>query len=167
MRKESMSNNIIDIMLALARNEGLLRLIVNNDDEPMKTPVELTTKQLINPKDYHAKILPLPFDVDATEDEGTFLRVYYNDGELNENEVISESQIHIDIICAKSLWLINDGNKSLIRPYEIMGRVMDMLGRRSVNPTIKLHFNSYQHLYINSKYDAIRLYCEYMSIETW
>ena len=161
-----MSNNIIDIMFTLIKNDGLLRLIVNNDDEPMSKPVNLSVKELINPKSNNSKILPLPFNENATKDEGTFIRVYYNDGELNENEVIADSQIHIDIICAKSLWLINDGNKSLIRPYEIMGRVMDMLGRRSVSPTIKLHFNTYQHLYINSKYDAIRLYCEYMSIET-
>ena len=166
MRTESMSNNIIDIILSLAKNDGLLRLIVNNDDEPMKKPVKLSVKDLIYPRNCNAKILPLPFDVNATEDESSFIRVYYNDGELNENEVIADSQIHIDIICAKSLWLINDGDKSLIRPYEIMSRVMDMLGRRSVNTKIKLHFNSYQHLYINSKYDAIRLYCEYMSIET-
>lgn len=166
MRPQSMSKNIINIMTQLAKNEGLVRLVVNNDSEPLLTPVNISLKDLINPNSPESKFMPLPFDVDATTTEGTFLRVYYNNGELNENEVISESQIHIDIICAKSLWLINDGDTSLIRPYEIMSRVMDLVGRNSINSTIRLEINGYQHLYINKKYDAIRIYCEYMSIET-
>lgn len=166
MRAQSMSNNIVNIMHLLSKNEGLLRLIVNNSNEPMVTPVNLKTKDLINPKSPDAKILPLPFDLDAKINEGTFLRVYYNDGELDD-EVLSNSQIHIDIICAKSLWLINDGGKSLIRPYEIMSRVIDVLGKRSANSTIRLQINGYQHLYINSKFDSIRIYCEYSDIETW
>ena len=166
MRAESMSKNIINIMQQLSKNEGLVRLLANNISEPFSKPPSIKPKDLLNPKSQNSKILPLPFDMEATTDEGTFIRVYYNDGSLNENETISESQIHIDIICAKSLWLINDGNNSLIRPYEIMSRVMDVLGRRSTNNTIKLNFKDYQHLYINSKFDAIRLYCEYMAIET-
>ena len=166
MRTESMSKNIINIIQQLAKNDGLVRLLVNNNSEPLSKVVSVNLKDLLNPKSRNSKILPLPFDIEATVEEGTFIRAYYNDGSLNENETISESQIHIDIICAKSLWLINDGEKSLIRPYEIMSRVMDSLGRRSTNNTIKLDFKDYQHLYINSKFDAIRLYCEYMAIET-
>lgn len=171
-----MSKNIVNIMLQLTKNEGLLRLLVNNDNTPFDTPVTIDVRKLINPSSPDSKILPTPFEVEATVSDSSFIRVYYNDGDFNENEVIAESQLHIDIIVARSLWLINDGvptqskpngdGNSLIRPYEIMGRVIDMLGKRSVNSTVRLKFEGYQHLYINPKFDAIRLYCNYMSVET-
>lgn len=165
IKMESMSKNIVDIMFQLIKNEGLVRLLVNNESSPLAKDVTIDKKKLINPSSVESKILPYPFDVEATISDGAFIRVYYNDGNFNDNEVIAESQIHIDIICARSLWLINDNDKSLIRPYEIMGRVIDMIGKRSLNSTIKLKFEGYQHLYINTQFDAIRLYCNYMSVE--
>lgn len=164
MKMETMSKNIIAVMMELSKNEGLARLLANNESNPFNTPVEDKTR-LINPNDTNAKIFPYPFDPEATVEDGSFIRVYYNDGDFDSIEVIAESQLHIDVIVAKSLWLINDGERSMIRPYEIMSRVLDMVGKRSLNSTIKLQFKGYQHLYINPKFDAIRLYAEYMSIE--
>lgn len=165
MKMESMSKNIVNIMTELAKNEGLARLLVNNVSNPFNTPV-LDKNRLIIPDATESKIYPYPFDIEATVKDGSFIRVYYNNGDFNDNEVIAESQLHIDIIVARSLWLINDGSRSMIRPYEIMGRVIDMVGKRSLNSTIKLKFEGYQHLYINPKFDAIRLYSTYMSIES-
>lgn len=165
MKMESMSRNIVNIMTELSKNEGLARLIVNNESNPFTKPVEDKSK-LIIPNADESKIFPYPFNIEATIKDGSFIRVYYNNGDFNENEIIAESQLHIDIIVARSLWLINDGEKSMIRPYEIMGRIFDMLGKRSLNSTIKLKFEGYQHLYINPKFDAIRLYSSYMSVET-
>jgi hypothetical protein len=165
MKMESMSNNIVNIMFELSKNEGLARLLVNNVDNPFETPVNNSTS-LITPNANESKIYPYPFDPEATVTDGSFIRVYYNDGEFSDNEAIAESQLHIDIIVAKSLWLINDGQKSLIRPYEIMGRVIDMVGKKSLNSTIKLKFEGYQHLAVNTKFDAIRLYSNYMSVES-
>ena len=164
MKLESMSSNIVNIMLELIKNEGLCRLLVSNDSTPFVTPVSDRTI-LINPTSDKAKIFPYPFDIDATTADICEIRVYYNTGKFNENETIAESQLLIDVICARSLWLISDNNRSLIRPYEIIGRIIDMLGRNSLNTTVKLNFESYQHLYINTKYDALRLYCNYMSVE--
>lgn len=165
MKMESMSKNIVNVMLELAKNEGLARLLVNNDVNPFLKPVN-DKSVLINNSSDDSKIFPYPFSPDATISDSSFIRVYYNDGDFNENEVIAESNLHIDIIVARSLWLINDGERSMIRAYEIMGRVIDMVGKRSINSTVKLKFEGYQHLYINPKFDAIRLYCNYMSIET-
>lgn len=165
MMMESMSKNIIAVMQELSKNEGLARLLVNDVSNPFVTPVP-NKSLLINPTSEYAKIFPYPFDVDATVEDGSFLRVYYNNGDFNENETIAESQIHIDIVVAKSLWLINDGARSMIRAYEIMGRIKELIGTRSNNSTIKLEIKSYQHLYINTKFDCMRLYCEYYSVET-
>lgn len=196
MKLESMSKNIVTIMKQLSINDGLARLLLYNIENPLDTgeydnlqdvkritgndisyyklnsnnkyylPSPDGSIKLINPTSKESKILPVPFDTEAVLEDGSFIRVYYNDGEFNENEVIAQSQLHIDIICARSLWLMHNNVDSLIRPYEIMGRVIDLLGSRSLNKTIRLKFEGYQHLYINTKFDAIRLYCNYMSVET-
>jgi hypothetical protein len=94
-----------------------------------------------------------------------FLRVYYSDGNFINNEVIASSQINIDIVCAKELWLIDDGMKSLVRPYAIMSRIKSMISKRSANPIIELNFERFQQLSVNDKFDAIRMFCRYKSVE--
>lgn len=165
MKLETMSKNIVEIMKALSKNEGLARLLSNNISNPFSIAVGDKSK-LIDMSSENAKIFPYPFDPDATLEDGSFVRVYYNDGEFNSNETIAESDLHIDVIVAKSLWLIDDGDRALIRPYEIIGRIIDTVGARAINSNIRLGFTSYQHLAVNGKFDAIRLYCEYMSIES-
>lgn len=167
MKMESMSSNIVNIMFELTKNEGLARLLVNDVSNPFDSTLPVIDRnKLIVPDSSISKIFPYPFDPEVTDEDGSFIRVYYNDGEFNSNETIAESQIHIDIIVSKSLWLVNDGERSLIRPYEIMGRVVDMVGRRGLSKTIKLKFDGWQHLYVNTKFDAIRLYGNYMSVES-
>ena len=167
MKLESMSKNIVGTMITLSRNEMLRRLICVNDN-----PYDLTKpipeyQEVINPSSEKARIHPYAFNAENSEEEvGVFVRVYYNDGDFNENEVIAESQLHVDIICHKDLWLINNGRESIIRPYDIAGRVIDLVGRRSIGTHSKLKFTGYQHLYINRKFECIRLYAEYMSVET-
>lgn len=167
MKLETMSKNIVSIMFTLAKNEMLGRLIVHDVSNPYDLSLSKpSVADLIKPDGISSKIFPYPFDPDATTLDGSFIRVYYNDGDFNDNEVIAESAIHIDIIVSKNLWLINNGDDSIIRPYDIAGRVVDLVGRRSIGNGVKIKFKGYQHLYINTKYDCIRLYSEYMSVET-
>lgn len=166
MRLESLSNNIVKIMQELSKNQALARLLMYNDINPFSTSLpDVDGTLLTNPKNPLCRIFPYPFDPEATIEDGSFIRVYYPNGQFNENEVISETQINIDIIVAKSLWLINDGQRPLIRPYEIMSRVTDMIGKRSAGATIQLQFTGWNHLAVNTKFDAIRLYSDYMSVE--
>lgn len=166
MKLETMSKNIVNIMFSLARNPMLGKLLTHDVKNPYDNNLAFPqVSDLIKPDASTAKIFPYPFDPDATTMDGSFIRVYYNDGDFNSNETIAESQLHIDIIVSKTLWLIDNGNESLIRPYDIAGRVVDLVGRRSINSTVKLNFTGYQHLYINTKFDCIRLYAQYMSVE--
>jgi hypothetical protein len=167
MKLETMSKNIVNIMKELSKNEGLARLLVNETSNPFDSNLPAIDKsKLIVPSSEYARIFPYPFDPEAQVDDSAFIRVYYNNGDFDSSEIIAESQLNIDIIVAKSLWLINDGQRPLIRPYEIMGRVIDMVGKRSLNSTIRLEFEGYQHLAVNGKFDAIRLYSNYFSVET-
>lgn len=167
VKLNTLSKNVVDIMTALSKNEGLARLLFHDVDNPFKSDLPvIDSAKLINQKSELCRIFPVPFDPEATIDDRSFIRVYYNQGEFNSNEVIQELYLHIDIIVAKSLWLCNDGSKPLIRPYEIMDRVVDLIGHRSANKNIRVKFDGWQHLAVNTKYDAIRLYSEYYSVET-
>jgi hypothetical protein len=157
---ELMSQNIVNMMNELIKNQGIARLISNDIPEPFTVNVANPSNLLMN------RIHPVPFDIEATTLDGTFLRIYYNQGTIGKQEIITESQVHIDIICSRNLWLIKDEvGRSGMRPYELAGRVVDMLGRNSNNSTIRLEFEGYQHLYINAKFDCIRLYANYDSVE--
>jgi hypothetical protein len=162
MRLDSLSKNIVNIMKSLANNEGLARLLLHNVPNPEYQTAPEQKNNIANPSSEYCRIFPYPFDPEAQIEDQCFIRVYYNDGEFNENEVISETRLHIDIICAKSLWLVQGGK---IRPYEIMALVTDMIGKRGLNTTIKLKFDCWQHLAVNTKFDCIRLYSEYWTVE--
>lgn len=182
---ETMSMNIVETMITLSKNEMLGKLLVNDVSTPYAD--ELKGKKLLIPDPKFLinqtlddpKISPYPFDEDGvTATSGSFIRVYYNDGQFNDNQTIAESELHIDIICSKDLWLINNDPfpenktiskadvKSIIRPYDIAGRVVDLVGKRSVGKHPKLKFKGFQHLYISKKFQCIRLYADYMSVET-
>lgn len=163
MRFDSLSKNVVNVMKTLSNNQGLLQLLVNDVDNPFdpNLPV-INPANVINPKHQLCRIKPYPFDVEATETNGSFIRVYYNYGDLDESEVISETTLHIDIVVAKELWLIKG---EMIRPYEIMARVIDMVGKRAVGNGIKLKMSGFQHLAVNTKFDAVRITSEYMTVE--
>jgi len=169
MKLQSMSTTIVAVLKQLAKNQGLARLLVNDISDPYSLPVnEEVMDALIDPSSQFARIFPYSFDAEATTKDGSFIRVYYNDGRFNSNETIAQSDLHIDIVVARSLWLVSDKSKdrSYVRPYEIAGLVVDNLGRNSIGSSVKLKFDGYQHIYVNTKFDAIRLYANYMSIET-
>src|SRR5690606_22990992 len=128
--------------------------------------VDKAKKNMIRPQHPDSKILPYPFDTEATVKEGSFVRVYINQGTFDEGETIMECDVLIDIVVAKSYWLINNGNDEMIRPYEIMDRVIDCVGRRTHRSDIRLKVEGFQHHYVNTKFDCIRLYCNRMSVET-
>jgi hypothetical protein len=163
MRMTQLSTHLVNVMQELIKNQGIAMLLANDTLTPFDTTVADPSKLLMT------RIHPVPFDIDATTTDGTFIRVYYNQGQLSGDENITEAQILIDIVCSKPLWLISEvinGNKtSLIRPYEIMDRVVDMLGKNSINSKIRLEFDGFQHLYINTKFDCVRLYANYWEIE--
>ena len=168
MSVNQMSKRVIDIMETLTKNKAIAQLLLNDDvDNPYPYRTDVTEAQMRGL--LMTKIFPYPFDVEVTTTDEAFIRVYYNDGEFNENETITESNIIIDIVVAKSLWLIRADDVlagkvvGRVRPYELFDRVVDMVGKRSARPLVK--FEGFQHLYINTKYEAFRLYATDFSVE--
>lgn len=168
MKINVMSKNIVNIMESLSNNGSIVRLLLIDKPNPYEAemPAGFTNNtQIVNQNSEFCRISPTPFNPNAEEEDKTFIRVYYNQGEF-DSELVSESSLHIDIIVAKSLWLIKgiDGKES-IRPYDIIDNVMDTIGRRAGNPLISVNFTGYQHLAVNTKFDAIRLYADYFKPE--
>ena len=155
VKLEYMSDVVVEIIKRLSSNEGLARLLINNTDNPLEqTVTDEQKKQLFTFNSDESKIYPFPFNPVAETEDGSFIRVYYNYGEFNENEVIVELDLYVDIVVAKSLWLMNNRGKSLIRPYEIAGRVIELIGRRGVGGrnNIGVRAKSIKHLEVNNKF---------------
>src|SRR5690606_2235206 len=122
--------------------------------------------QIVDQSSTFCRISPTPFNPEAEEEDKSMIRVYYNQGEF-DSEIITESSLFVDIIVAKSLWLIYDESykKQIIRPYEIMDCIIDTIGKKNGNPLVSVDFTGYQHLAVNTKFDAIRLYSEDFNTE--
>lgn len=163
MKIDTLSNTIVRVMTAISQNEGIRRMLIHDVSDPFNTSLpDVDASILINPAHEKCRIKPYPFDTDAQIANGSFIRVYYNDGRFDTSETILETTLHIDIVVAKELWLIKGGK---MRPYEIMDRIIDMIGSRAVGTNIKLNIDGFAHMAVNTKFDAIRLYSEYMSVE--
>jgi hypothetical protein len=150
---ELMSDNLTIILGELIKNQNIVKYLSYNVKNPLSQPdVTLPAKNLIE-----SKIHPYPFDPITTSEEVVEIRVYYPDGAIDDSKAVIETGVYIDIVCAKSLWLINDG-KSAVRPYMIMKELFQLFADRSVGTVGRLDFQGFEHLHVNEKFDAIRLH---------
>lgn len=165
----TMSNKIVDVMSIVSLNETLVKLLLNNETDPYNSPFPTDYREgdIIKQSSKYCKISPTPFNPEAEDEDGSMIRVYYNNADFNDNETIMEADIFIDIIVAKKIWLINNRkiNKSFVRPYEIANIIINTLGRDSIHNPPPLKFKGFNHLHINTMFDSIRIYAEDFSVE--
>lgn len=159
MKLKSLSSNLILLLQEILSNQELCKLIEHNTSNPY-TEQDIETNQLML-----KKVFPFPFNEEVKTQEGTQLRVYYPDIQIKGNQVIEKPLIFFDIICSKSndIWLINDGQPK-IRPYEIASELITHLSDRSIGTLGKVKFNRIPHVYINEKFDCVRVIGEIMTI---
>ena len=157
-----MSNNVVDVMKALAGNKGIRALLYIDDDNPLdkehrdSIPDDI---EIIRGHGDKKRISPVSFDMNAQLDDRTEIRVYYNIGRFSKEGRHVDYNMHIDIICAKNLWLITDAlGNSKIRPYEIMSRIFDVVGQNNINNLNIGRPVQFQMLSVNERFDAIRIY---------
>lgn len=160
---DQLSNNVVDVMKAIARNKGIRHLLSLDSDDPFNPGEEdviPSASDIVSPSFTGRKILPVSFDTKATTDAKTEIRVYYNVGRIDGSGKKIDANMHIDIICAKSLWQIQDknGSRSLIRPYEIMSRIADEIGADNRNGINLGRISQFQMLSVNEQFDSIRMY---------
>lgn len=158
-----MSNNIVDVMQAIAGNQGIRALLYVNDSQPLhpKHKDDIPKPfEIIAPDHDKRRISPVSFDMNAQVEDRSEIRVYYNVGRFDSSGKHVDYNMHIDIICAKNLWMISDPilNRSLIRPYEIMSRIFDEVGKQN-RANLKIgRPTQFQMLSVNERFDALRIY---------
>jgi len=157
LKLELLSPNLVLLIDEILTNQNICKYLYYDDKNPLGRSTIADTSGLLL-----TKIYPYPFS-SAIIDECTQLRIYYPDGEFDSTGVIEQSLVLFDIICHKNLWLINDGTNSLIRPYEIMKELANLF-KPSLGTVGKLKFKRFNHLFVNDKFDCIRLMAEMMTI---
>lgn len=159
---EHMSNNVVDVMKAISNNYGIRALLYIDDPNPLDPEHKATvpnSQEILKPNSEKNRISPVSFNMNAQIDDRTEIRVYYNIGRFSKEGRHIDYNMHIDIICAKNLWVIRDVNdNSKIRPYEIMSRIFDVVGQRNINQLNIGKPVQFQNLSVNERFDALRIY---------
>lgn len=157
-----MSNNVVELMSAIATNKGIRRLLYINESDPFNARYDRrvpTRDEILSNTSKYGRIKPVSFNTEATTEDRTEIRVYYNIGRIDGSGKQVDANLHIDIICAKDLWLIEDAiGRSKIRPYEILSRVSDEIGAKNRNDIKIGTMSQFQMLSVNEQFDAIRVY---------
>lgn len=149
---ELMSDNLTLILDELINNQTIVKYLSYNEKNPLSKPdITLPAKSLIL-----SKVHPYPFDPTATTQDSCEIRVYYPHAQFDGSDTVTNTFIYIDIVCARSLWLVSD-DKAAIRPYMLASAIHRHFKDRSIGTIGKLRFNAFQHLAVNTKFDAIRL----------
>jgi len=151
VKLELLSPNLILILEELLKNRNLCKYLVYNTSNPLSGANITNTKTLL-----FKQLFPYPFYPLANQEDGSQLHVYYPSGKI-ENKVIGDTQIYFDIVVAKGIWLINDGTNAQIRPYMIMKEIINILDDKSLLTVGSLHFSDFRHIFINDKFDCLRL----------
>jgi hypothetical protein len=149
-----LSKNLTRIITELINQQNIAKYLNYDVANPLAQPdLVLPAKDLVL-----NKVHPYPADPVALTKDCTQIRVYYPKSDFEVDSVIGNVEVYFDIVCAKStLWLINDGTDSLIRPYMIVKEIMEHFNRNSIGTIGQLKFDGFVHLTINDKFDAIRL----------
>ncbi|MEK5036301.1 hypothetical protein MKY96_33150 [Paenibacillus sp. FSL R7-0302] len=152
---ELMSDNLVILLGEIIKNQNIVKYVSNNVKNPLSQPdILLPAKNLIG-----SKLHPYPFDPVTTPEDSVEIRVYYPEGAIDDSRAVLQTTIYVDIVCAKSLWLINDG-KSGVRPYMIVHELFRQFNKKSVSTIGRLDITGFDHLHVNDKFDAIRLHTQ-------
>lgn len=148
---ELMSDNLTLLLSEVIEVPEIVKYLTYNQKNPLSQPNVVSPSSLIL-----KKIHPYPFDPIATTEDCTELRIYYPEGVFDSSGAVVETCVYIDIVVAKTLWLINDG-KAAIRPYMIMKYLFEHFHKKSIGTLGRVEFTNFAHLHINETFDAIRI----------
>lgn len=154
MDLERMSSNVIDIIDEILKNQKLVNYIGHNGNNPS---VQSINARDIQPMATGEKLFAYPFDVEYTGDVRTELHIYYPSFEFINNSNAFKSALIFDIVVHKSIWLVSDDGKKLIRPYQITKLLVDTFKGKRVGSVGKINFLQGAHTVINSEFEGVRL----------
>lgn len=151
---ERLSSNIISLIDEVLKNKNLVNYIGFDGDNPSSQSISAKS---IAPKGEKERILPYPFDTSFNEDVRTQLHIYYPNLAFQNNGHASQVVVFMDIVVHKSIWLLTDKGKKLIRPYQIAKFIVDTFKDRNIPNVGKIHFLEGAHTVINNQFEGFRL----------
>lgn len=154
MNFNRLSSNIITIIGEVLKNQELVNCIGWNSDEPSKQQINPSE---IAPRGKSERIFPYPFDVSFKDDIRTQLHIYYPNLTFESNGHAGRAVILFDIVVHKSIWLMTDDQKKVIRPYEIARLILDTFKDKNVEGLGEIHFVSADHTVINEQFEGFRI----------
>lgn len=160
MKFELLSDNLVVFLEEIIKNQDLCKLIKYDTYNP------LSEEDLILPQDVliNERLFPVPLNPDILDDDCTQINVFYPRGDFDGSGVININALFVDIVVARSLYLINIDGKSKVRAYEIMKEIVKTFEGKSISTLGKLHFLSWVHIQANKKFEVIRLITDVMQV---
>lgn len=161
VKLQLLSPNLVMMLQEVLKDEEIVKYLNYNDKTPLSKPSPTLPANdlMLN------KVFPFPFDVNVTTEEGSQVRIYFPKGFFKSKEIVTDTVVVFDIVVAKSLWLVNDGDPK-IRPYEIMKNIVNLFSDKNIGTIGRLNFDNFTHLLINEKFSGIRLYAEMTTFNT-
>ena len=171
---DKLSTAVVRVLNALAEDEEIFKLLYFEKDDSLgidlvtspQAQAIFTSKRILKNKDEEQRLAPYPFNPKVQSEHQAFIRVYFNQGSIDNAGFTSSTQVNIDIIVSHGLWLTADSKQKikLIRPYAIMSRVIRVL--ESYGKKDKLPVPSgFTHLTVNEDFECIRIYANMLSTE--
>lgn len=155
---ERLSDNIISIINEMLKNQSLVNYIGYNGNDPDSQTINPAT---IAPNGVQQKIFPNPFNANYVGDVRSQVHVYYPQFTFINNGHANKVMLAVDICVHKDIWLMKNGSKKLVRPYQIAKLIIETLGNRHIPSVGKLHFSNGEHSIINEEFEAIRLFASF------
>lgn len=161
MNLERLSNNLLDIIDVVLKNQELVNLIGYNKNFPIQPPDMPVNPKDIAPYGKMERILPYPFNIEYNKDVRTQLHIYYPNFTFVNNANASEVIVLFDIIVHKNIWLMMDNGKKVIRPYQIASKLFDTFNDKSIGKLGKIHFIEGSHTIVNTEFEGLRLVAKF------
>jgi hypothetical protein len=151
---ERLSSNIIAIIQEMLKNQILVNYIGYDGDNPESQNIPPTS---IAPKGSNERILPYPFDVNFRGQVRSQVHIYYPRLSFKNNSHANQTIVFFDVIVHKSIWLVVDKGRKLIRPYQIVNHIVKTFKDKHIQGLGKIHFLEGNHVVVNEEFEGFRL----------
>jgi hypothetical protein len=160
MKLELLSDNLIIILQEIMKQQNLCKLINYNESTPLaQTDLVLPASSLLR-----TSLFPYSSDDETIVEDCVQLRVWVYTGNFKGAD-ISINDVFLDIVIAKSLFLITIDGEPKLRPYEIMKELINTFDGINISTLGRLNFKTWHQLSFNeSKFITFRIRAEMMLI---
>lgn len=158
MKFKDLSENAITVIEKMLENEELVKLVAYDDATPYDNANVVNKSDLVL-----TKFFPTPVDYQVTTETHSEVRVFFPQGEV-KNKKIMGNIVVFQILVHKDLWLMKEGLNKKIRPYEIMGEIVEVFENKSHAKVGVLHFTDYKFIRVNKDFSGYELIADMMTI---